>query len=280
MNFSIRTATRDELQIMLDWAHQEGWNPGIYDADSFYAADNQGFLLGFLDNEPIAAISAVAYDQKFGFLGLYIVKSQYRKQGYGIQIWQEALKHLPTQNIGLDGVVAAQASYKKSGFTLAYRNIRYEGRGKKVKKHPSEITALSNIPFSRIIKYDNQVFPAQRTSFLKQWIKQPESLAVGYVKNQDVLGIGMVRKCHTGYKVGPLFADNEKVADALLQKMQDHVGDSTPIFLDVPEPNQQAVKLAEKYNMKPMFETARMYTKTAPPITISKIFGVTTFELG
>ena len=32
--------------------------------------------------------------------------------------------------------------------------------------------------------------------------------------------------------------------------------------------------------MKPMFETARMYTKGKPNIDLQRVFGVTTFELG
>lgn len=32
--------------------------------------------------------------------------------------------------------------------------------------------------------------------------------------------------------------------------------------------------------MKPIFETARMYTKEPPKINLNKIFGVTTYEVG
>ena len=32
--------------------------------------------------------------------------------------------------------------------------------------------------------------------------------------------------------------------------------------------------------MKPMFETARMYTKEIPKTPLNKIYGVTTFEVG
>jgi hypothetical protein len=90
----------------------------------------------------------------------------------------------------------------------------------------------------------------------------------------------MVRKCQTGYKVGPLFADTETIADALFQKLQSFVGEKTPIFLDTPEVNKKALALAKRYHMKPMFETARMYTKKKPKLPLQKIFGVTTFELG
>jgi len=280
MDYKIRPATREELNIAIEWAAKEGWNPGLYDGDAFYATDTNGFLLGFLDGEPIASISSVAYDDSFGFLGFYIVKPEYRDKGYGMQIWDEAIKHLPTQNIGLDGVLAQQKNYKKSGFKLAYRNIRYEGTGTDEKIDDKNIVSLADIPFDEIAAYDNQVFPTNREVFLKDWFKQPESLAIVYIVNGKLSGFGMVRICRAGFKVGPLFADNEKVAEVLFQRMRSFVGKGSQIFLDTPELNKAAVALAEKYGMKPMFETARMYTKEQPKVDLQKVFGVTTFELG
>lgn len=280
MNYKIRTASREELDIAIEWAAKEGWNPGLHDSDAFYATDPKGFFLGFLDNEPISSISAVAYDNKFGFLGFYIVKPKHRGKGYGIKIWDEALKHLPTQNIGLDGVVEQQENYKKSGFKLAYRNIRYEGVGTDKKFEDKNIVQLSKLPFEQVKKYDDQVFPTSRPKFLKSWLKQPEALAIGHVEKDRLQGYGMIRKCRAGYKVGPLFADNKNVAEGLFQKMRNFVGNGTPIFLDTPEVNKAAVSLAEKCKMKPMFETARMYNKKEPDVLLKKIFGVTTFELG
>lgn len=280
MNMEVRPATRDELDVMVGWAAQEGWNPGLYDADAFYATDCKGFYLGFLANEPVGSISAVAYDETFGFLGFYIVKPELRSKGYGIQIWNEALKHLPTQNIGLDGVVAQQENYKKSGFKLAYRNIRYEGTGIDDKTNDTHIVPLSSVNFEQLAAYDNQVFPTSRQSFLKEWIKQPESLSIAYVENNGLLGYAMVRKCQTGYKVGPLFADNPDIADKMFLNLRAFVGSKNQIFLDTPEVNKEAVALVERYQMKPMFETARMYTKEEPKVNLQKVFGVTTFELG
>ena len=97
------------------------------DADSFYHADQSGFFAGFASGVPIACISSVAYDDSFGFLGLYIVKPEFRGRGFGIKIWKRALEHLGDRNIGLDGVVARQADYEKYGFKLAYRTLRFAG---------------------------------------------------------------------------------------------------------------------------------------------------------
>ena len=128
-HFTIKTMTKKEVELMIDWAAAEGWNPGLNDAECYFAADPEGFLVGFLDDEPIATISAINYHDVFGFIGFYIVKPDYRGKGYGIQIWNAALKRLEGLNIGLDGVVEQQENYKKSGFNLAYRNIRFAGVG-------------------------------------------------------------------------------------------------------------------------------------------------------
>lgn len=280
-NYKIRGMKREELDIAIEWAADEGWNPGLYDADVFYATDPNSYFMGFLDNEPISCISAVSYGGKFGFLGFYITKPKYREKGYGIKIWNKAMEYLGNQNIGLDGVVAQQENYKKSGFRFAYRNIRYEGKGSpKNESNPDNITKVSNIPFEQLVEYDAQLFPAPRPQFLRHWIKQPESLAIGFIENNILKGYGIIRKCRTGFKVGPLFADDENIAERLLNDLNAFAGESTSIFLDVPEVNKSAVVLAEKYQMKPMFETARMYTKEPPEIDLNRIFGVTTFELG
>lgn len=57
MSYVIRHATRKELDIAISWAAKEGWNPGLFDADAFYATDPKGFFMGFLDDEPISSLS-------------------------------------------------------------------------------------------------------------------------------------------------------------------------------------------------------------------------------
>lgn len=277
--YKIRNMTRQELDIAINWAAKEGWNPGLYDADCFYNTDTKGFFMGFLDDEPISCISAVNYNQDFGFLGLYIVKPEYRGKDYGLKIWNHALEYLKTQNIGLDGVVAQQENYKKSGFKLAYRNVRFQGRSKK-KTGVFRTLPLSTIPFNEILDYDSKLFPTPRSNFLKCWISQPESNSLGIIKNGKLSGFGVIRKCRRGYKIGPLFADDENTAEQLFLALNNLPKIDSDIFLDVPEPNKSALKLVNHHNMKVVFETARMYTKETPKLSLNKVFGVTSFELG
>ena len=278
--YTIRTMSRREVDIAIDWAAAEGWNPGLYDADCFYAADPNGFLVGLLGNEPVATISVVKYGDSFGFLGFYIVKPEYRGNGFGIQIWNAGLAYLRSRAIGLDGVVAQQSNYRKSGFTLAYGNIRYQGTGGGDVAADPGIVRLSTIPFDEICEYDIPFFPDDRMQFLKRWIDQPESTAIGILQNRKLAGYGVLRICRSGYKVGPLFADSPEFAEHLFQALKAHVPEGIPIFLDTPAVNSAAVELAKRHDMIVAFETARMYSGKCPDLPINRLFGVTTFELG
>jgi len=163
--FAIKTISPKELETAIDWAAQEGWNPGLFDAEAYFAADPNGFLMGYLDDKPIACISVVKYDDYFGFLGFYIVKPQFRGKGYGFKIWQAGMEYLKGCNVGLDGVVDQQENYKKSGFKLAYRNIRFEGLGIENYKPSIHLTPLKDIDFEILYHFDRNFFPSSRKEF-------------------------------------------------------------------------------------------------------------------
>ena len=277
---NVRTMSRQEIDLAVDWAAAEGWNPGLHDANCFYAADAGGFLVGLLGDEPIATISAVKYGDFFGFVGFYIVKPAYRRQGYGLQIWKAGLARLQGRVIALDGVVDQQENYKRSGFILAHRNIRYQGRSIGSAKLTPEITPLSRLTFNEVSAYDRQFFPASRQEFLKCWLSQPQGSALGWVRDGSLAGYGVLRPCRSGYKVGPLFAESAEIAEGLFLALQRDIPAGAPVFLDTPAVNAAAVDLAKRHNMTAIFETARMYAGESPDLPLDRLFGVTSFELG
>lgn len=280
-NYTIRPMTAAEVaDVAIALARNEGWNPGLCDADCFYQADPDGFFVGLLDGKPVACISAVAYDDTFGFIGLYIVVPEQRGKGYGIQIWNEAMRYLGSRNIGLDGVVAQQENYKKSGFTLACRNVRYEGKSVATDNSFSDIVPLAEADIDAVLHYDTTLFPAPRPVFLRRWLEQPDSRTFVAQRDGAVAGYGTIRRCGTGCKIGPLFADDNVAAERLFLALNNAVPAGTTFYLDTPGVNAEAVALAERHGMTVVFETARMYTGAEPDIDQRKVFGVTTFELG
>lgn len=266
--------------LAVDWAAVEGWNPGLHDAKCFAAADASGFFAGMLGEQPVATISVVKYGKTFAFLGLYIVTPAHRGKGYGLALWNAALATAAGRNVGLDGVVTQQDNYRRSGFRLAYRNIRYGGTRGADAPIDARIVPLSSIPFGDVAAYDRAFFPEARDAFLRCWVAQPQAKALAAVRDGRIAGYGVVRRCRTGFKIGPLVADDAGLAEALFHALSMHVPAGCVLFLDVPEPNAAAIALAERHGMAAVFETARMYTEPAPALPLPRLFGVTTFELG
>jgi hypothetical protein len=275
----IRAMRCEEISIAVDWAAGEGWNPGLGDAACFNTVDPQGFLIGELDGAPAATISCLNYDSAFAFLGFYMVRRDLRGRGYGLRIWNAAIAHAGMRTIGLDGVVAQQPNYRKSGFRLAYANIRYGGNVAHTSRPLAGVMPIAEVPFVTVEAEDARVFPAPRSAFLRAWISAPGHIGRALVRAGSLAGWGVIRPCRRGHKIGPLIADDRAAAEAMLAALVAAAG-AREIFLDVPSVNGEALALAQAYGLAPVFETARMYTGAIRPLTLERVFGVTTFELG
>jgi GNAT superfamily N-acetyltransferase len=277
--FTIRVMTATDITLAGDWAAAEGWNPGLNDAACFSTVDPDGFHIGELYGAAVSTISVVNYDAGFSFLGFYVVRPELRGRGYGLRTWHSAITHAGTRMVGLDGVVAQQDNYRKSGFVFAHRNIRYGGVPVRLPDVPTDLIDLRSIPFAAIDAYDAMVFPAPRRVFLRAWIHTPGHVGRALIRDGQLAAWGVIRPCRTGHKVGPLFADDRAAAEVVFAGLVAHTGGGQ-VFLDVVEPNRDGVALAEACALAPAFETARMYTGAIRPIDRSRIFGITTFELG
>ncbi|MDF2991336.1 MAG: family acetyltransferase [Microbacterium sp.] len=277
--YAMRRMRRSELDPVVQWAAAEGWNPGLHDAEAFFAADPEGFFVGTLDGDVIASISVVTYSPGHAFLGLYIVHPEHRGRGYGLRLWRYALDHTSATTVGLDGVVAQIPAYERSGFTLSYRSIRYVTQAER-REPPAGIRPIGSADLPAVEHYDRRVFGVSRAVFLAAWLRQPGVRTAMADDAGRVTGFGAIRPARHGYRIGPLFADSQPVAERLFDALLAAVRPGTDVAIDVPGANPQAMQLAAARGMSAEFETARMYLGTAPSVPVGQIYGVTSFELG
>lgn len=278
-----RLLIRPELDTVLSWAAAEGWNPGLSDADAFWAADPEGYWGMFLDDELIGSASTVSYGGKLGFVGLFIVKPELRGQGLGGAFWQFFIQRLeerlaPGAPMALDGVFARQPYYARSGFVFSHRNLRMAGTGVASLTRERHVVELSRLREEEIHAFDTVHFGVPRPAFLERWQHPSGGLALGWLEDR-VRGYGIIRPCQEGYKIGPLFAETPRIAESLFIALSSHAA-GQPIFLDVPENNPDALALAKRYDLREVFGCARMLRGPALELPWRQIYGVTTFELG
>ncbi|MFI6001583.1 GNAT family N-acetyltransferase [Streptomyces sp. NPDC051366] len=285
--FEITGASAADMEMIRTWADEEGWNPGDSDRFAFAVADPAGFLVGRIDGEPVACISAVRYGSAFGFIGFYIARPAVRGRGYGIRLWQTGMERLDGRLVGLDGVVDQQDNYRKSGFRSAWNNVRYEGAprvngagaGAEGVGVGVEVVDAASLPFGQLAAYDRRFFPASRDAFLSAWTGLPGRTALAAVRDGRIEGLGVIRPCSGASRIGPLYASTPGIAAALLHRLAEHTPDGA-VAVDVPDANPAATALMAGLGLAPSFEAARMYTGPAPEVELAGVYGVTSLELG
>lgn len=272
---AIRVLQEKEVETLVGWAADEGWNPGLDDAAPFRAADPEGFLGAFVGDELAAAISAVRYGDRYGFIGLYICRPDMRGQGHGKAVWDAGMRRLSSRVVGLDGVPAQLANYARMGFRATYRTVRYSG----VPCAPSsgqELERPGPALLPSLLDYDRRWFPAPREQFLRLWLSPPRRALVA-MRDGSVVGYGVARECRDGWKIGPLFADDEPLARTLFAGLAREAGGV--VHVDAPESNAAFVAYLADCGLRPGFETIRMFAGGNLESALAG-FATTSLELG
>jgi len=278
--FAVRNMTRDEMDIAVGWAACEGWNPGINDADCFYRTDPDGFFVAASDEGPLGFISAVRYGGDFGFIGFFVVRPDLRGGRLGPELGRAALTRLAGVNTGIDGVLNKVKNYETYGFRMAHHNVRYCGVRNAGEASLAQLESVSSVAPEELSAFDRRFFPVARQRFLRLWLKQPASHSFIIKKDGVIQGLGVIRRCLAGYKIGPLFAEDETSAERLFCGLAARVPEGEKFYMDIPQPNVAALAMARRHAMTPVFETARMYSGHDPQLPLDRIYGITSFELG
>ena len=287
MDVEVRTASSHEVVLLQDWALREGWGAGVDDITTFYAADPDGFFLAWLGNQPVGSISAVRYAPGYSFVGYYIVDPDLRGRGIGHALFDAALQRIDPASSGLDGVPEQIATYASLGYELAHLTPRYRGDvaviASALAGEALDVRGITEADLDEVVAYDTAHCPAPREAFARSWYAEGSPRASLFAtRDGHVCGIATVRPMiGGGSRIGPLFADDDAVARALLGACATSAlfsGDH--IAIDVPEPNRAAIDLVSGLGMTSAFACGRMYRGPVRALPLAEIWGSTSFELG
>ena len=262
------------------WAGSEGWQPGIGDHRSFFAADPEGFFRSVVGGRTVATISVVRGSPEVAFVGLYIVTPDLRGQGFGKRLWDEVLGRFDGYTLGLDAVPEQVETYASDGFEPFYNNFRFSAEaGELPDPEPgASIAAVSSVPFEDLIAFDADHYFGPRPAFLGRWLEGEGRRGLVATEGRSITGFLASRPTETGSRIGPFFATDKETAGNLLLALASEL--RGPVSVDVPEPNRVAGELFTGLGMEKSFPTTRMYRGPAPELPLDRIFGITTLELG
>ena len=277
----INVLTKDEVSTMYQWIEQEGWNPGIHDAATFYKAFGDGLIGVKLDDQLVGVSAVFKHNARYASFGNYLVKPEFRGQGLGLLMTRRRLHMAGYRNLSLDGVLKNEAIYRSVGFRTAHINQRFQFQWQHAPEalHPS-VRNLKDVRLLELLDYEKRLFPCKRKAYLKAWVTQPDVSAFCFISQKTIHGFGVLRPCIEGYRIGPLFADTPVIAEHLMQALLQH-SLGQPTFCDMPDKNHYASHLVHSFQGKPTdFLSARMYRGYEPELDYQRLYAITSLEAG
>ena len=273
--FSVAKATTaSDITFAIEYSRSEEYRTlAAHDDQIFFAMAPERCYCGMLGDEKISYIQAVTYgdEEEYCYIGMYLVKKEYRRMGYGKQTWDHAFSELPeTCLVSLTAVPAQVANYTKCGFKTNWKEFTYSFDTQNVAGLPVSTESSINIihfkdaDFSSLLKYDTYAFCYARESYLRKVLEVPdcegwvavnkEGTIVGYVVAKFTLEV-------YGWFILPLIADDASIAEALLVNMSKFLSKQPPkrFTMTIPAINEKCMTFAQKFSEKLLFDTRRMF---------------------
>jgi GNAT superfamily N-acetyltransferase len=281
VNIRIRNLLQNESYILDQIAEIDGRNPGLNDGEFLFNADRNGFIAAIEGSTVNGTISCIKYPDNMAFIGFHYIVDRYRNSGLWEKLLEAALNTAIESSIGLNSREEYTTLYEKAGFKSAFKIITYEGiaDGKQVKL-PSSINSPHITPYDKVYDYCKKTLLYEQKLFLNQWFNQPRSLFIGKYEDDTYKGIGLLKPCRTGFRLGPLIAEDPISAMEILASLTSHYPVATRYYLDIPEINIPGINLAEELKLKKIKESFRMYKGKDHRVCTNNIYSFTSMELG
>ena len=287
--------TEEEFEsIVINALVKEGWGPGLQDAECFMACDPTAALVGELNGKPMGCITVAKYGDSFAFAGSFVVTKEYRGKGYGKKIYEAALAsaksfHSVATIAGLQHKDMVQRYGFRSHFYGAFFVFHIPATiaclAESSNRSPVKIKCIEDVNLESLFLYDTTVFGFERHAFLLKWLRVPGSYArVAIDSEGSIVGYTVARPTviNASYKIGPLYADSEAIAEKLLkavfEELSRHEKLAPVVCIDAP--TEKGTELCERLQGKRLLELVYMVLNDLPVARFDKWFGCTTVQFG
>ena len=296
--FAIRKATSADLKFPTHLAITNDWRMGPNDFKCAYDFDSSGFLVGEVDGKIVSSIVTITYPGHSLFIGSFMVLEEHRGKGYGkltVDFAWNSLDH--SYNIGAEGILHMIPLYEsKFGFRTVWETpiafLNFEKIIKNIGNIKSGISVfpIKTVDKEKLYQYDSSVFGAPRDVMIEKWINIPGSLGWAAVDGEgNIVGYNVARPTiidkgsEFGLSMGPFFADNKQIAEALLKTAAEEclANEAIPVCnfeMLYPlggESGAQAAELVMQVKGTSIPFCKRMYTKGVPRgRQVDKVYGI------
>ncbi|KAG8190176.1 hypothetical protein JTE90_011901 [Oedothorax gibbosus] len=286
VSYIIRKMTREDVPETLDVWKDTGLQEGTHCLYTWLEVDKDAVNIAVKDTgEIIGACSAVIHHEDMAFLGMYAVRKAYQGSGIGMKLWNACVEHIGPRNGILNAVPDKTDKYRtKGGFPIleaswsATVNETYDPVNHEVlSDDPPE--GIDIVPFQEshlpaMFEYDLALMGYKREKALELNCKEQDSRTfVALDGDNKCVGFGTIKiSCNALGQVGPLYADDPKVAEVILKRLIVSLPKAKGFAMMTVSNNLAAKKLIDRLGCPVLEECPRLYSKARFNVDLDKVF--------
>jgi GNAT superfamily N-acetyltransferase len=228
-----------DLQAALALSQEASWNQNTADWRIFLEL---GHVIGLIreDGRLVATAATLPHGGAFGWISMVLVTASERRRGLARWLLRRCMDDLLAQNYipVLDATPAGRTVYVGLGFQDCWTMRRLVTRNAPpasliLAKRDASIRPIRDEDWPDVVALDTEVFGAGRSGLLRRLAERLPGAAFVAERGGRIAGYLLGRDGRTMRQLGPLAAENEKIATALLNRAIAAV--SAPLAIDVPD---------------------------------------------
>jgi GNAT superfamily N-acetyltransferase len=225
-----------DLDAALALSQEAGWNQVAADWKIFFELGSAICLTR--DDRPIATAATLPYSGNFAWISMVLVSTAERRQGLARWLLRHSVDHLLSRKLvpALDATPAGRTVYVGLGFQDSWtmqRLVARTVRAPTVEQNAETVRKLETGDWPQVIASDTAIFGADRSSLLHRLADRLPQAALVAERAGRVAGFLLGRDGRVMNQLGPLAADDDGIARALLARAIAEV--PAPLTIDVPD---------------------------------------------
>lgn len=281
---NIESISADEAEAVWPLSVEAGWNQNVADW-RFMLGAGRGFGLKNEAGAWEASSLVLPLGQNLAWISMVLVTRSRRRGGVGTGLLKRCIDEVRTNDAvaGLDATDQGRPIYLNLGFQDLYRIARWHLDAANDVVAPPKGTAVR--PFTvadlpRLATYDRPLSGMERPTLLAHLATRQPGLAwIAETPSGKLAGFCLGREGRGASSIGPVIADTEAVAVALMSKAM--VSAKGPYIVDVPEAHSDVRRWLEAQGANSPRGYMRMTLGTAKKLDDpSYVFALAGPELG
>jgi GNAT superfamily N-acetyltransferase len=235
----IRPIDASQCEAVWPLSVEAGWNQNVVDW-RFMLGAGRGFGCVAPDGKWEASSLVLALGQKLAWISMVLVSKDRRREGLGTRLLKRCIDEVQSGGAvaGLDATEQGRPIYLPLGFGDLYPILRWHfDRAKDASLPPPlgiAVRPVATTDLPKLALYDRPRTGMERPNILVHLaLRQPGRAWIAEDASENIVGFVLGREGRVATSLGPVVADSEAIALALIARAA-AAGDG-PFIIDVPQ---------------------------------------------